>query len=323
MKKVLFVFLVLCLSGCGFRGGQYHADKNKSFGLNLANSAGISGMHVVDREVVPVAASKNSASQGSGFGRTAGVAVETYTGLSSPLSFLGQGGTGALGLLSALSSPKEIDKNAYSSIIAYLPKKEAETEDEAIQLFYDSVKKAMKFAYLQVYKQEPKTTVIISSETPEIFYYMDFMVSGDSYCDEIGAKCIHRVYQGNDSADSIIAPDFLGGYPAWAFDWYDRGKIQISISTYAEQKMYFTSNTRLVEAHVPALDDITYWLAVSSYLPDWAYIYLGPGGASLGPKKGYLGEPLVLHQGQIHRFIIPAAAKVVPEAPGKETASKQ
>lgn len=271
--SLMILLLALCLGGCA-SPKPYVSNPKMSEAQNIIKAAGM--VHNLD-----IVAPDN----GSLATNVAGAVTHSMSHGGSLLASAGlRGGVSFLGGL-VLGSR---DPEAYSKIVAWMPKEMATSPEEAKGKM-DSMLSAALWDALK--------------ETPFPDGYSPNKTAGtDTFLIE-GNGCVNKPNQGvcryafTVSAPEVLpAPDFLNGGESWAWTLH-KWPIGLSPATFSGDR----------KPHFP---DYQVYEKMSAKLPEWVYIYLAPSFASWrvsverpGGTYGFLSMPVVLNKGNTLYFL--------------------
>lgn len=210
-------------------------------------------------------------------------------------------GNGLLGFVSwmAVDDSNPAGKNR---VVAWVPQSLAPTEAQAEELTLRLVNEA----FIAAAKTELPTHY--SLHASEHFKYSTTIKGGA--CDSKYAQCKAGAYKTvadlkGTKFDAVMAPEFLGGWPAFvkrqnkAFEWRASGSDDASL---------FAVGHHLLDIH-----GFEIALKASAQLPDWIYLYAVPFSITYqdGDTRKPLPYPVVFHQGKALYFVKPKPGAAV------------
>jgi len=190
--------------------------------------------------------------------------------------------TSALSLL----MPGPNDPRGHSQVLAWLPADIADSPAEALAQIKDIVHEALRAALDEAL---PAPYRAVPMADPGMF-----RITGGA-CNQRHMNCSFRAFVGVEPS-LAAAPDFLSPGRTWT--WAERsgrarGHGGVELPRTALNSTHFPGQYETL------FDDLAVYQAMSAHLPEGMYLYLAPGMVSLGPERGWLAEPLVLHRGSV------------------------
>lgn len=298
LRMAATVICALALHGCAGTGIKtaYESDMASSEALNVLMAAGLVSkpgrgpIRDLPREDRPQGVSEGNAALDVGF-----AAVNAFSPPLGVAGGLAAGVSGATLLLPSGGTP--LDDVV---VLAWMPAHQA-TDAEAARIRMDELLDGAMKRAMDVFPAPYRPV----ANPPAGMYRMPISGMIDVYggpCSREGIRCRYwaGVYKKPISAP---APDFLGGGPSWTWRGSEYGASTFHYSAVDE--------SGFLHKYHPWLPDLEFYRAMSAELPEWVYLYLGPGTVSLGPKRGFLQVPAVLNRGRTLAF-------VEPVEPGRE-----
>lgn len=200
----------------------------------------------------------------------------------------------ALGMsVMSLLLPSPTEPLATSMVLAWMPKTLAATPAEAQAAMQRLIDEALDGALAEVLKP-PYRPVPRSAKQPG-----QVVITGGE-CLSQGARCsyVPRVHA---KPTEGVAPEMLGGAPAWTWPHVDRPSEVIVAQLWWSGE----DGSQFLPRYRPWLPDLAIYQAMSERLPEWVFLYLAPGTVSGGDGK-FVRVPLVLNRGEPLYFITPA-----------------
>ena len=277
------LLIALALTGCAAPTPRpYQAKATDSEALSVMTAAGFRGLKDAELPADAVAPDKGGPTLLGGLG---------YSLL----------GNGLLGFASWMAVD-DSNPAGTSRVIAWVPRSLAPTEAQAEELTLRLVNEA----FIAAAKTE--LPAHYSLNIPPTQLMSGAGITGGA-CDSKYAHCMAGAYKavpdsGGAKFDAVMAPDFLGGTPAFvkrqnkAFEWRASG---------ADKASLFARGQHVLDIH-----GFEIALKASAQLPEWIYLYAAPLSITYadGDTRKSLPYPVMFHQGKVLYFVKPAAGAV-------------
>jgi hypothetical protein len=297
-KYHVFIALIASalLAGCAGAPKMHAHNPDQSEAWNLAWPADIKIRDAKVPKSGPIAPERGIAGAAT---------VGTLSYLSPPPGFSSGFGAG-LSAIAWLADTERLSER--SRIIAWVPKSEASTAEAAADLFYRAFKKSFEEAARQ--QDFPGSIRITEFYEVDEKYIRRFhaILDGDEcsgkpfgrdnlmYCAPGFSMPTGRRNGTGYGVDEGVAPEALGGYPAWR------------VTGSMPRGVWDRRNGEVV--YPPMLPEVEILSILSKKLPEWSYIYVAPLYNAIQNDEGkfvWLGFPAILHQGNPLYFIRPEA----------------
>lgn len=275
MNKLIYLSIATCLAitGCASTSEPVVYDSSHSRAYNIAQAG---GLYDVKDNKIPRADYESLSLVGDA--TTNMLLFTSSSGLGLSLSK----GLG-FGLLSALiENPDTAQRN---SIVAWMPKSEAESPVQAQKLLLEQVTQAMSATLKELSVSYEKTSAT-DDETTEFYFYSD----------ELGCP---QYEQGMTNSDLCymraqiiepylhISPDFV--------------ESSTQAYTFSSNHKYRYNRFKVTPGKTATLPLDQIYASVSKKLPEWVYLYIASGNLQFGEQS--VTAPYLLEQGQPHLFI--------------------
>lgn len=299
-KLIIALLASTLLVGCASSPKMHKYDSKHSDAWNLAWPADIK---IADAKVPkngPVAPER-------GLAGAATAGALTY--LKPPPGFSPGIGAG-LSALAWLTTQEQVSQR--SRIVAWVPKSQADSGEAAAKLFYELSTEALhqtmaEYPLPEGYSLAGYEEIPGMSPRYYIRRYAAILAGGEcsgrwrkDSDDKIVSCAIGFALSGEDSGmpgfntTEDVAPEVLGGYPAW----------RVTATIFRG----YTDNRSGREEWKARFPEVEIFTEFSKKLPEWAYVYIAPGYNSIKNVEGkyqYLMFPLVIRQGEPLYFIRP------------------
>lgn len=279
-------FALAFLSACATSGSGGSTNPNSSRALQIAKAADLVGLR--DAE----APKGESAPTPDGSGIGAGLAYGTLNYLSPPPGF-GSGMAAGLGFAAFFFSGPSAEQAATTpSIWAWMPKDQAQTEDDAwqkingiIQTELDAViaETTLPAGYSFERVVEPYTAYRPGGSLSPKPYKQDRVthrIKG-GICDDKDVRCGYQITATVPPVE-VNAPAVLGGGPSWG---YVRTEGMILMAPPVVDNRTFRTHYHSLFADMEVLRKL------SKRLPDWMVIYIAPNRVGYADETG---KPLLV-----------------------------
>ena len=287
---------VSVLSGCASAPPtMHHTDPSHSQAWNLTRAAHYETLKDVKHEKIPQQIGTNGASVG-------GTLAAGGLGFLSNPNGLSLGGNVGMNMLTNLLLGGDIPKAGGTNIVAWIPKTQAPTSDEAIVQAKARVTGLVRHGFDAMELPAPYRWDRIRQTDPKKASY-DALIGyiGGGECEKSSYICEVQIsipMQGKKSQQitDAVAPDSLGGYPAW--------RVELGVSYYFRDTSGWTTRK---EPHLPLLRMLN---DMSASLPSNYFIYVAPNRTPFKKNEAEYAlfpAPMVLHEGQALYFIEPDA----------------
>ena len=288
---------VTALSGCATAPPTMHdTDPDHSQAWNLTRAAGYETLEDVEHEKVEQQVDTNGASLG-------GTLAAGGLGFLSNPNGLSLGGNVGMNMLTNLLLGGDVPKAGGTNIVAWIPKSEAATNDEAIIRANERISRLMMAELRDMALPAP-----YEWEQIKRWDAFNYGYAGAIYADLAGGECgqesfscrvqvLSRPTGSKADVHDTFAPQSLGGYPAW--------RVETGISYYFYDRSSWNQETL---ARIPLLRALN---NVSEALPSNYFIYVAPNRTPFQKNESEYGlfpAPMVLHEGQALYFIEPEPA---------------
>lgn len=282
------------LSGCAAAPPTMHqTDPAHSQAWNLTRAAEYETLKDVPHEKVEQRVDTGGASLG-------GTLAAGGLGFLSNPNGLSLGGNVGLNMLTNMLLGGDIPKAGGTNIVAWIPKTEAATNDEAIVQANERVMQLMMEQLRDMALPAPYTWKQL-----KLWDAFNYGYDGAIYADLAGGECdqdnytcrvqvLSRPTGKADEVNDAIAPESLGGYPAW--------RVETGVSYYFYDRSAWT---REKVARIPLLRAL---YEISGELPRNYFIYVAPHRTPFKKDESSYAlfpAPMVLHEGQALYFIEP------------------
>lgn len=286
MNKVYVIVLgVLAAAVAGCASAPQKSQGPKSEALRVAEAAGLELQDVPREKIQQAAPARKEHSVVPG----AVLAAGTATGDFAPPPGVSPVAAGALWALSLFDTGPAY-RSQTNMFIVWMPRALAKTPEEASRRLEDVVLQALR-------KALPNHHVGVKTyeRTGAPYYWVE-----GPRCAE-GCEFTVPTRSIDPASWRVRAPDFLGGYPAYAWDGGTKQhRVYFGMSHDPDGSRRWSpgwkgwSTRRQLEVYQ----------RFSEHLPEWIYLYLAP-------QKGFISYPLVYGKGRALLFIEPGE-----ESPG-------
>lgn len=295
------LMLLASLTACASPQTAYQARTGDSLALSVMRAAGYQNSRLRDASG-PLPANWNPG--GSGLGAAvAGLADAggLASTIASPLPGLTSLSGGLLAGAAVLTRPERPPEEAFSRVIAWMPRDQAAdpiaAREKFVRLVTDAFDRGLQEAGLagRFSSRLAVAEYPLLTQTVRVTHgRFDF---SPPPCGEAGIRCDVGVLGSMHVPEIVTAPGFTGAGDAYLFGIRGAGILLTRIEDQREWR------TRIL-ARFPFLEAL---LATSRHLPGWAYIYVAPIAVSHrepGTNRFiFLQTPLVLHQGRVLPFV--------------------
>ncbi|EMM9642999.1 hypothetical protein ABN057_16120 [Providencia alcalifaciens] len=263
----------LAITGCASTSDPVVYDSSHSRAYNIAQAG---GLYDVKDKIVPRADYESLSFAGDAAANT--LLFTSSAGLGMSLSE----GIGIGLLTAALENPEPAQRN---SIVAWMPKSEAESPAQAQKLLLNQVTKAVSETLDELGVGYEKTSAT-DDEITEFYFYSD----------ELGCP---KYEQGMTNRDlCYIRAQIIEPYIHASPDFVDSST---QAYTFISNHKYRYHRFKVTPGKTAALPLEQIYASVSKKLPEWAYLYIASGNLQFGEQK--VTAPYLLEQGQPHLFI--------------------
>ncbi|MES1947491.1 hypothetical protein C84B14_09082 [Salinisphaera sp. C84B14] len=286
---------VTALSGCATAPPtMHHTDPNHSQAWNLTRAAGYEILEDVEHEKVEQQIDTNGASLG-------GTLAAGGLGFLSNPNGLSLGGNVGMNMLTNLLLGGDVPKAGGTNIVAWIPKSEAATSDEAIVQAKSRITTLARAGMEAMQMPTPyHWERIRQTDSQKASYDALIGYIGGGECETASYICevrfsIPMLGKASQQINDAVAPAVLGGYPAW--------RVEFGVSYYFRDTAGWTATK---EPHLPMLRLLN---GMSTELPRSYFIYIAPNRMPFQKNESEYAlfpAPMVLHEGQALYFIEPA-----------------
>lgn len=285
---------VAVLSGCAAAPPTMHkTDPTHSKAWNLTRAAGYEKLKDVEHEKVVQHIDSSGASVG-------GTLAAGGLGFLSNPNGLSLGANVGMNMLTNVLLGSDTPKDAYTRVVAWIPRSEAVTANEATLQANERVLGMMRDHLRAMEMPAPYHWGEITRFDAFNYGYDHALYAAirGGECDQEGFMCEVRtvsrpIGKANEAVKSI-APESIGGFASW--------RVHIGVGFYFEEADDVTSR-----AAIPLLRA---YHNMSESLPDNYFIYVAPSSTPFqktASEFALFPAPLVFHEGQALYFIEPAS----------------
>lgn len=295
-------FLALAfLSACATSNSGGSANPNMSRALQIAKAADLVGLRDVE------APKGESAPTPDGSGIGAGLTYGSLNYLAPPPGF-GSGMAAGLGFATFFfSGPSAEEAATMPSLWVWMPKDQAQTEDEAWEKINDIIQTELDAVIAETtlpagYSFERVVEPYPAYQSGGGLFPKTIMkdqvihrITG-GICDDEDVRCGYQI-TATVRPREVIAPAVLGGGPAWG---YVRTKGMIMIPPTVVDDRTFRTYYRSLFADMEVLRKL------SRRLPDWMVIYIAPNRVGYADETGkplLVPYPVMLRKGEPLYFV--------------------
>lgn len=335
-KTLCFAILlsVLFAAGCSptkalnIRRESYTPDPGKSYALNVIQALTLEKPGIYDSPQGggflrnPASSPDPESSAGERLGDAALVGIDSAAANSLSRFGISSGTEGALAgglfLLDAFmtdSEPSEEPMIGKSYMLFGWVPKEGKTQEQTKKEIMEKVLIAMKAAAVEYSLPEGFSFagVDVVDEKNDVYWSYPPLISAKvsgGFCDEGNYSCAYRIWfnKGGFALGEGVAPESMGGGDSWIFSVPPgRFALPLKSGNVAEKLLWKHED-------LPLFPEAPFFKVLSKYLPENYYFLIPPQnrcGCSPAPTEtgelACLEKPVLLHQGEEHYFITPAA----------------
>ncbi|MES1942300.1 hypothetical protein T5B8_18768 [Salinisphaera sp. T5B8] len=300
ISRHLFAFTALAavavLSGCAAAPPTMHkTDPSHSKAWNLTRAAGYEHLKDVEHEKVEQHLDSGGASVG-------GTLAAGGLGFLSNPNGLSLGANVGMNMLTNVLLGSDTPKDAYTRVVAWIPKSEAATADDATVQVNERVLGVMRDRLAAMEMPAPYHWGEVKQFDAFNYGYEHALYAAirGGECEQEGFLCEVRVVSRpigkSNEAVNAIAPESIGGFPSW--------RVHVGVGFYFEEADDMSSR-----AEIPLLRA---YHSMSESLPTNYFIYVAPSSTPFqknATEFALFPAPLVLHEGQALYFIEPASTE--------------